>query len=183
MFIAGSSLRFVAPLAVSGIVGTLYLGFHMKERLGRMLAFMDLEKYKETYGLQQWQALIAFGSGGVHGLGADAGPDRGAGSLLGVLQHLVIRGKVRWRRTDHVGARAVRAVTARHGSADVDHDGIAGGEHPAGCSVVRAGGVGPGCDDREVRARMPLGHDRVGDIGGHLQLGPPRPQPAGQPGA
>lgn len=76
MFVAGSSLKFIAPLAVTGIAGTLYLGFHMKERLGRMLAFMDLEKYKETYGLQQWQALIAFGSGGVHGLGLGNGVEK-----------------------------------------------------------------------------------------------------------
>jgi cell division protein FtsW len=76
MFVAGSSLKFIAPLAISGIAGTLYLGFHMKERLGRMLAFMDLEKYKETYGLQQWQALIAFGSGGVHGLGLGNGVEK-----------------------------------------------------------------------------------------------------------
>jgi cell division protein FtsW len=76
MFVAGSGLRFIAPLALSGIAGTLYLGFHMKERLGRMLAFMDLEKYKETYGLQQWQALIAFGSGGVRGLGLGNGVEK-----------------------------------------------------------------------------------------------------------
>ena len=76
MFVAGSSLKFIAPLAISGVAGTLYLGFHMKERLGRMLAFMNLEKYKETYGLQQWQALIAFGSGGVHGLGLGNGVEK-----------------------------------------------------------------------------------------------------------
>jgi len=76
MFVAGSSLKFIAPLAFSGIAGTLYLGFHMKDRLGRMLAFMNLEKYKETYGLQQWQALIAFGSGGVHGLGLGNGVEK-----------------------------------------------------------------------------------------------------------
>jgi cell division protein FtsW len=76
MFVAGSSLKFIAPLAASGIAGTLYLGFHMKDRLGRMLAFMDLDKYKETYGLQQWQALIAFGSGGVHGLGLGNGVEK-----------------------------------------------------------------------------------------------------------
>jgi cell division protein FtsW len=76
MFVAGSSLRYIVPLAVSGIAGTLYLGFHMKERLGRMLAFMDLEKYKETYGLQQWQGLIAFGSGGVWGRGLGNGIEK-----------------------------------------------------------------------------------------------------------
>jgi cell division protein FtsW len=76
MFVAGSSLKFIAPLAMGGVTGTLYLGFHMKDRLGRMLAFLDLDKYKETYGLQQWQALIAFGSGGVNGLGLGNGVEK-----------------------------------------------------------------------------------------------------------
>jgi cell division protein FtsW len=76
MFVAGSSLKFIAPLAISGVAGTLCLAFHMKDRLGRMLAFMDPDKYKETYGLQQWQALIAFGSGGVHGLGLGNGVEK-----------------------------------------------------------------------------------------------------------
>lgn len=76
MFVAGAGLRFIAPLAACGIGGTLYLGFHMKDRLGRMLAFLDLEKYKETYGLQQWHALIALGSGGVDGLGLGNGREK-----------------------------------------------------------------------------------------------------------
>ena len=76
MFVAGSSLWFIAPLAVSGLAGIVYLGFHMKDREGRMLAFLNLEKYKEGFGLQQWQALIAFGSGGVHGLGLGNGVEK-----------------------------------------------------------------------------------------------------------
>lgn len=76
MFVAGSSLWFIAPLAVSSLAGIVYLGFHMKDRHGRMLAFLNLEKYKEGSGLQQWQALIAFGSGGVHGLGLGNGVEK-----------------------------------------------------------------------------------------------------------
>lgn len=73
MFIAGSSLLYIGPLALSGIAGILFAAMHMKERLGRLMAFMDLEKYKETAGMQQWQALIAFGSGGIEGLGLGNG--------------------------------------------------------------------------------------------------------------
>jgi cell division protein FtsW len=76
MFVAGSSLKYIAPLAAGGIAGTVYLGYHMKDRVGRMMAFMDLEKYKETSGLQQYQALMAFGSGGVHGLGLGNGVEK-----------------------------------------------------------------------------------------------------------
>ena len=39
----------------------------------RLLAFLDPEKYKLTDGLQQYQALIAFGSGGMEGLGLGEG--------------------------------------------------------------------------------------------------------------
>jgi cell division protein FtsW len=42
---------------------------HNPVRLRRMLAFTDLEKYKAGPGYQVWQAMLAFGSGGVNGLG------------------------------------------------------------------------------------------------------------------
>ena len=76
MFVAGCSLNFIVPLALSGIAGTLYLGFHMKDRHGRMMAFLHPDLYQKTYGLQQWQALLAFGSGGVHGLGLGNGVEK-----------------------------------------------------------------------------------------------------------
>ena len=49
---------------------------YAKDRQGRMLAFLNLEKFKQTYGLQQWEALIAFGSGGVHGVGLGNGVEK-----------------------------------------------------------------------------------------------------------
>ncbi len=76
MFVAGSGLRFLAPLATCGIMATLYIGSHLKGRSERMLAFLDLEKYKDSAGLQQWQALVAFGSGGVDGLGLGNGREK-----------------------------------------------------------------------------------------------------------
>jgi cell division protein FtsW len=41
--------------------------------MGRLLAFTDLERYKQDAGLQQMQALIAWGSGGIEGLGLGNG--------------------------------------------------------------------------------------------------------------
>ena len=73
MFVAGTRLRYLMPVASGGIASVLFAAFHMKERIGRLLAFVDLEKYKESGGMQQWQALIAFGSGGVEGLGLGNG--------------------------------------------------------------------------------------------------------------
>jgi len=69
MFIAGSGLRFLAPIAIIGICATIFIGTHLKGRSERITAFMHPEQFKEGAGLQQYQALIAFGSGGVEGLG------------------------------------------------------------------------------------------------------------------
>ena len=73
MFVAGTGLRYLAPLTFMGLAGTWFIGKHLKGRSERILAFLDLEKYKDNSGLQQYQALIAFGSGGVDGLGLGNG--------------------------------------------------------------------------------------------------------------
>src|SRR5438132_11235629 len=45
----------------------------MSERMGRLSAFLHPQNYKEDAGLQQMQALIAWGSGGMEGLGLGNG--------------------------------------------------------------------------------------------------------------
>jgi len=69
MFIAGVRLWFLAPTALAGAGGLLGLMLHNPERSRRLLAFLDLEKYKQGAGYQVWQAILAFGSGGFNGLG------------------------------------------------------------------------------------------------------------------
>lgn len=76
MFVAGTRLRYLAPLPALGLTGLLYLGSHMKGRSERLLAFLDLGKYADGAGYQQSQALVAFGSGGVEGLGLGNGRQR-----------------------------------------------------------------------------------------------------------
>lgn len=69
MFIAGVRLRFLVPTVMAGAGGLLGLMVHNPERSRRLLAFLDLEKYKQGAGYQVWQAVLAFGSGGFNGLG------------------------------------------------------------------------------------------------------------------
>ncbi len=69
MFIAGSHPIYMGGMAAAGAGGILYLAMHMNERMARLTAFLDLEKYKERAGLQQWESLKAFGSGGLFGRG------------------------------------------------------------------------------------------------------------------
>ena len=73
MFIAGTRLFFIAPIFAGGLALMFYIAHQMPERLHRILAFRDLEQFKEGAGLQQYQGLIAFGSGGVNGLGLGMG--------------------------------------------------------------------------------------------------------------
>ena len=69
MFIAGVRLRFLVPTIFTGAGGFVALMIHNPERSRRLMAFLDLEKYKQGAGYQVWQAILAFGSGGFNGLG------------------------------------------------------------------------------------------------------------------
>ncbi len=73
MFVAGTGLRWLMlPLGL-GLAGLVFAVLNIEERTGRLMAFLDPEKYKLHEGLQQWQALLAFGAGGVEGLGLGEG--------------------------------------------------------------------------------------------------------------
>ena len=69
MFVAGVRLRFLMPTILSGVAGFATLVMHNPTRTARLLAFMDLDRYKKGAGYQVWQAILAFGSGGFNGLG------------------------------------------------------------------------------------------------------------------
>lgn len=71
MFVAGANPILLGLLALAGGGGIFFAATH--ERMGRLLAFADLERYKDDAGLQQMQALIAWGSGGMEGLGLGNG--------------------------------------------------------------------------------------------------------------
>jgi cell division protein FtsW len=73
LFIAGAALRWLGTLICCGLGGIFLVAMNVSERQGRILAFLHPEKYSLGEGLQQWQALIAFGSGGVDGLGLGEG--------------------------------------------------------------------------------------------------------------
>jgi cell division protein FtsW len=73
MFIAGTNLALLGTLSLGGMGAILFLATQIAERNSRILAFLDPEQYKLGAGLQQMQALIAFGSGGIDGLGLGNG--------------------------------------------------------------------------------------------------------------
>jgi cell division protein FtsW len=73
MFVGGASLLWLVPMFVAALAGLVYAVLHNPERFARILAFLDPEKARLDEGLQQWQAMVAFGSGGVSGAGLGNG--------------------------------------------------------------------------------------------------------------
>src|SRR5947207_6027039 len=71
MFVAGTNPILLGLLAIIGSSVIFLAATH--SRMERLIAFTDLERYKEDAGLQQMQALIAWGSGGMEGLGLGNG--------------------------------------------------------------------------------------------------------------
>ena len=72
MFVAGTRWRYLAPMVLVGVGGLVFAITKMPERLGRVMAFWNPEKYPDD-AYQQLQGLVALGSGGVEGLGLGNG--------------------------------------------------------------------------------------------------------------
>jgi cell division protein FtsW len=69
MFCAGTRLTYLLPVPVIGVAVILITSVFIPQRLARWMAFLHPELYKSGAGYQQWQALIALGSGGLGGRG------------------------------------------------------------------------------------------------------------------
>jgi cell division protein FtsW len=73
MFVAGVNSIWLGLISLAGAGGILLVATQMSERMGRLAAFLDPQRFKQDAGLQQMQALIAWGSGGMDGLGLGNG--------------------------------------------------------------------------------------------------------------
>lgn len=73
MFAAGASMRWLAATGGFSLLALAALVVAIPNRFERLMAFLHLEERKADFGLQQWRALLALGSGGVSGLGLGSG--------------------------------------------------------------------------------------------------------------
>jgi cell division protein FtsW len=73
MFVAGTNPLWLGVVSLTGLGALLLVATRISERMGRLSAFLHPQNYKEDAGLQQMQALIAWGSGGMEGLGLGNG--------------------------------------------------------------------------------------------------------------
>jgi cell division protein FtsW len=73
MFVAGASPLWLGAVSLTALGALLIVATQISERMGRLSAFLHPQHFKEDAGLQQMQALIAWGSGGMEGLGLGNG--------------------------------------------------------------------------------------------------------------
>jgi cell division protein FtsW len=73
MFVAGTNPLWLGGLGFAALGGLILVATRISERMGRLSAFLHPQNYKDDAGLQQMQALIAWGSGGMDGLGLGNG--------------------------------------------------------------------------------------------------------------
>jgi cell division protein FtsW len=73
MFIAGVNPLWLGIVSFACLGAIVVVATQISERMGRLSAFLHPQNFKEDAGLQQMQALIAWGSGGMEGLGLGNG--------------------------------------------------------------------------------------------------------------
>lgn len=73
IFLAGVKLRYLFPTIGLGVFGFFVMIFHDEVRYKRLISFIDFEENKSGGAYQLYQALLAFGTGGVSGVGIGQG--------------------------------------------------------------------------------------------------------------
>ncbi|PTX90797.1 putative lipid II flippase FtsW [Opitutus sp. ER46] len=73
LFLAGARWRYLLPTIGLALGGFVVIVLHSPNRLRRIMAFLDPEGTRLSAGYQNWQALLAFASGGIDGAGLGQG--------------------------------------------------------------------------------------------------------------
>jgi cell division protein FtsW len=73
LFLAGVRLRFLIPTAVAALALFAVAVYRDPIRLQRITSFLDVEGNRTDSAYQLWQGILAFGAGGLHGVGLGAG--------------------------------------------------------------------------------------------------------------
>ena len=73
MFQAGTSLRWLLPVAGLAIIAFSVLVYFDPVRIRRVTSFLDVEANSNDSAYQLWQGMLAFGVGGLDGVGLGMG--------------------------------------------------------------------------------------------------------------
>ena len=73
MFLAGVRLKFLIPTAFAALSLFSVAVYLDPIRLRRITSFLDVEGNRSDSAYQLWQGILAFGAGGIHGVGLGSG--------------------------------------------------------------------------------------------------------------
>lgn len=73
MFLAGTRLKFLIPTGILAVTAFGVAVYHDPVRLQRITSFLDVEANRSDSAYQLWQGILAFGAGGLHGVGLGSG--------------------------------------------------------------------------------------------------------------
>ncbi len=73
LFLSGVRLKFLIPTGVLALAGFSVAVYNDPVRLQRITSFLDVEGNRGDSAYQLWQGILAFGAGGLHGVGLGAG--------------------------------------------------------------------------------------------------------------
>lgn len=73
LYLAGVRLVYLVPSVLAGFAAVVGLIYNDAERWSRLTAFWNMEAEKAGDAYQGWQALLAFGAGGIDGVGLGNG--------------------------------------------------------------------------------------------------------------
>jgi cell division protein FtsW len=73
LYLAGARLVYLVPTVLGGAALFAVAVWKDPVRLGRILSFLDVEAHRSDGAYQLWQAILAFGAGGVEGTGLGSG--------------------------------------------------------------------------------------------------------------
>ena len=73
LYLAGLRLKFLIPTAVAALTLFSVAVYHDPVRLQRITSFLDVEGNRSDSSYQLWQGILAFGAGGVQGVGLGSG--------------------------------------------------------------------------------------------------------------
>lgn len=73
LFLAGVRLKFLIPTAMAALTLFSVAVYHDPVRLQRITSFLDVEGNRDDTSYQLWQGILAFGAGGLHGVGLGEG--------------------------------------------------------------------------------------------------------------
>jgi cell division protein FtsW len=73
LYLAGVRLKFLIPTAILAVAVFSAAVYQDPVRLQRITSFLDVEGNRSDSSYQLWQGILAFGAGGVEGVGLGAG--------------------------------------------------------------------------------------------------------------